>query len=258
MPSITEQLEELKLEFLHDLPRRVAEIIELTGESMDSAPDVLKKLQLRTHNLVSAAGIYGFEHLSKKAREFDLFLTVLIDGQNTSGKPLPEQMWPFVKQFVGDLNKIQENITETAKPPIDPDMLRDDIVLDQQMILYVTDDDIGGRAICAVLMEFGHLIELSSPAEAMNKIVTLNPDFILLGISMEEIDGRELAKKLRKSMNGRDYIPIIFLTSHSDGATWVSCIAAGGDDVIQKPFDAQILLAKLFALKRLMHLQASN
>lgn len=258
MPSISEQLEELKLEFLHDLPRRIAEIIELTGESVDNSAEVLKKLQLRTHNLVSAAGIYGFEHLSRKAREFDLFLTVLIDGQNTSGKPLPEQMWPFVTQFVGDLSKIQENITESAKPPIDPASLRDDIVLDQQMILYVTDDDIGGRAVCAVMMEFGHLIELSSPADAMNKIATLNPDFILLGISMEGIDGRELAKDLRASTRDDAYIPIIFLTSHSDGATWVSCIAAGGDDVLLKPFDAQILLAKLYALKRLMDLRTGK
>lgn len=251
MPSINEQLEELRQEFRNGVPGRIQELVDLAGQAELGDHGALRQLQLRAHTMVGSAGVYGFHDLSKKAKELELFVNVILDDVVTEDASPPEYMWRYIGQFLSDLQQIGRNLSAELDVPAPTADFFQAIDLGQQLILYVTDDELGGRGISAMLMDCGHLVELSSPADVDYKIEALKPDFVFLSLTTSRIDGRELARKIR-SKSAERYLPMFFLTSRHDVETFVSCIAAGADDVVHKPFDTRMLLSKMFAVQRLL------
>ena len=72
-------------------------------------------------------------------------------------------------------------------------------------------------------------------------------DLILLDIGLPGMDGTELLTKLRKEGNN---IPIIFLTSRDTDEDIIAWLWLGADDYISKPFDYEILIARLQSVLR--------
>lgn len=76
------------------------------------------------------------------------------------------------------------------------------------------------------------------------------PDLILLDIRLPDIDGFEVAKRLRSNRRTAD-IPIIFLTDKRTRASRLKGLELGADDYITKPFDVQELRLRVSnSLKR--------
>ncbi len=69
---------------------------------------------------------------------------------------------------------------------------------------------------------------------------TARPDLIILDIRLPDIDGYEVAKRLRSDRK-TNTIPIIFLTEKRDRADRLHGLELGADDYITKPFDVQEL-----------------
>jgi DNA-binding response OmpR family regulator len=69
---------------------------------------------------------------------------------------------------------------------------------------------------------------------------TINPDLVILDIRLPDIDGYEVARRLRTDRRTQD-VPIIFLTEKRDRADKLHGLELGGDDYITKPFDVQEL-----------------
>lgn len=69
---------------------------------------------------------------------------------------------------------------------------------------------------------------------------TMHPDIVVLDIRLPDIDGYEVAHRLRGDRRSAD-IPIIFLTEKRDRADRLQGLELGGDDYITKPFDVQEL-----------------
>lgn len=69
---------------------------------------------------------------------------------------------------------------------------------------------------------------------------TINPDLVILDIRLPDIDGYEVAKRLRTDRRTQD-VPIIFLTEKRDRADRLHGLELGADDYITKPFDVQEL-----------------
>ena len=69
---------------------------------------------------------------------------------------------------------------------------------------------------------------------------TVHPDLVILDIRLPDIDGYEVAKRLRVDRRTQD-IPIIFLTEKRDRADRLQGLELGADDYITKPFDIQEL-----------------
>lgn len=67
-----------------------------------------------------------------------------------------------------------------------------------------------------------------------------HPDIIVLDIRLPDIDGFEVAKRLRANRNTRD-VPILFLTEKRERKDRLHGLEIGGDDYITKPFDIQEL-----------------
>ncbi len=69
---------------------------------------------------------------------------------------------------------------------------------------------------------------------------TINPDLVVLDIRLPDIDGYEVARRLRTDRRTQD-VPIIFLTEKRDRADRLQGLEIGADDYITKPFDIQEL-----------------
>lgn len=70
------------------------------------------------------------------------------------------------------------------------------------------------------------------------------PDLILLDISLGEVDGFEVCHRLRAQKDTQK-IPVIFLSSRSDTNAKKMGFDSGADDYVQKPFEAEELIARI-------------
>ncbi|CEN25250.1 response regulator transcription factor [Paraclostridium sordellii] len=68
-----------------------------------------------------------------------------------------------------------------------------------------------------------------------------NPDLILLDINLPKDDGFKICTEVRSFSK----VPIIFITSRNTNIDELMAITLGGDDFITKPYNTQILLARI-------------
>lgn len=83
------------------------------------------------------------------------------------------------------------------------------------------------------------------------------PDIILLDIILPDIDGFEVASKIRKLQGKDDWTAIIFLSVMSNDEDLARGIENGGDDYIIKPVGSVVVQAKVRAMYRLVEMQRS-
>jgi DNA-binding response OmpR family regulator len=87
---------------------------------------------------------------------------------------------------------------------------------------------------------------------------TVHPDLVILDIRLPDIDGYEVARRLRGDRRTSD-IPIIFLTEKRERSDRLEGLEIGADDYITKPFDVQELRLRVQnSLKRLNREAISN
>jgi len=87
---------------------------------------------------------------------------------------------------------------------------------------------------------------------------TIHPDLVVLDIRLPDIDGYEVARRLRVDRRTQD-IPIIFLTEKRDTADVLAGLEIGADDYITKPFDVQELRLRIRnALRRVSQGSLNN
>ncbi|WP_290032890.1 response regulator transcription factor [Ligilactobacillus cholophilus] len=91
--------------------------------------------------------------------------------------------------------------------------------------------------------------QISYPQDFHNimlNVMEFNPDIILMDIYLPESDGYYWTNKIRDFST----CPIIFISSAEKRINAVASLSAGADDYIEKPFDIDILIAKIKALLR--------
>ena len=87
---------------------------------------------------------------------------------------------------------------------------------------------------------------------------TIGPDLVVLDIRLPDIDGYEVARRLRVDRRTQD-VPIIFLTEKRDRADRLHGLELGADDYITKPFDVQeVRLRVRNALRRVSQGSLTN
>ncbi|WP_153109931.1 GGDEF domain-containing response regulator [Propionivibrio limicola] len=83
------------------------------------------------------------------------------------------------------------------------------------------------------------------------------PDLVLLDIVMPDVDGFEVARKIRQLELQGQWTPIIFLSALTKDQDIERGIAAGGDDYILKPVSEIVLGAKIRAMLRIIQMRQS-
>lgn len=116
-----------------------------------------------------------------------------------------------------------------------------------QKIMIVEDDEVIASAIQKHLETWNYEVYVIDEFEhVLEKYVQIQPELILLDISLPFYNGYHWCEQIRKISS----VPIIFISSASENMNIVMAISMGADDFITKPFDFSVLTAKIQALLR--------
>lgn len=116
-----------------------------------------------------------------------------------------------------------------------------------QKILIVEDDEKLRNELEIFLNNNGYEAEsLKSFDNTIEDILAINPNLILLDINLPGTDGEYVCKEIRKKSD----IGIIIITSRDNEIDELLSINYGADHYVTKPFNIQILLAKIASLIR--------
>ena len=83
------------------------------------------------------------------------------------------------------------------------------------------------------------------------------PDMVILDIVLPDMDGFEVARRIRASEKAGEWTPILFLTGLTGEQDLARAIAAGGDDYLIKPISEIVLTAKVRAMQRILQMRQS-
>ena len=125
--------------------------------------------------------------------------------------------------------------------------------LPQARLLVVEDEpSISGFVRRGLIFE-GFEVEIAANGRvALEAIRDRLPDMVILDLMLPEIDGLEVARRVRaaEDADGRERMPILMLTARDLISDRVSGLDVGADDYLIKPFDFDELLARVRALLR--------
>lgn len=114
-------------------------------------------------------------------------------------------------------------------------------------ILLVEDDEVIRQQVKKMLEQWGYEVVLVEDfMEVLSIFVKVEPHLVLMDIGLPLFNGYHWCQEIRKVSK----VPIIFLSSRDQAMDIVMAINMGGDDFVTKPFDQNVLLAKIQGLLR--------
>jgi two-component system, OmpR family, response regulator len=114
-------------------------------------------------------------------------------------------------------------------------------------ILIVDDDPAIRDVVRFALAKAGfETIEAANGREALALFTSATPDLIVLDITMPELDGTEICRRIRREST----VPILFLSARDEEFDRVLGLELGGDDYLTKPFSPRELVARIKAVLR--------
>ena len=117
--------------------------------------------------------------------------------------------------------------------------------------VLVVDDEPAIRTLLVSWLEpSGFEVEMATNGkEALEKASEMHPDAVVMDASMPVMGGFEALAEFKRRSDLKS-IPIIMLTVHSEVRDVVNALDIGATDYLQKPFNPQILLARLRSVIR--------
>lgn len=114
-------------------------------------------------------------------------------------------------------------------------------------IFIVEDDPIIARTVREGLAQWGYDVRCAEDfSRVTQEFTAFDPQLVLLDVSLPFFNGYHWCGEIRRLSK----VPVIFLSSASDNLNIIMAMNMGGDDFISKPFDMQVLVAKVQALLR--------
>lgn len=115
-------------------------------------------------------------------------------------------------------------------------------------VLLAEDNAIASRVAARMLEQLGCRVDLASNGRDVQEMVTaVCYDLILMDCEMPEIDGYEATRWIRaqESASGRPRTPVFAVTANAMQGARETCLAAGMDGYVTKPFRKEDLVAAL-------------
>lgn len=174
-----------------------------------------------------------------QAKQSSAIPALLLSHQNDFGSYLNAIRAGAIGYFVKPLNiteleaRLRQQLSRNEREPF--------------RVMLVDDDQLLAEHYALVLRQGGLLVEvLSEPALIFESLKQFHPDVILLDVSMPFCSGPELAQlvRLQQAWLG---VPIIYLSSETDGEQQLAALIKAGDDFITKPITDTALLVAVFA-----------
>ncbi len=114
-------------------------------------------------------------------------------------------------------------------------------------ILLIDDDELLRRSLAFSLAQAGFNVHTAASAEeGLAMAARERPDLVLLDIGLPGMDGLEALRRFREVLG----LPVIFLTARRRELDQVVGLELGADDYVTKPFDTDVLIARIRAVLR--------
>lgn len=114
-------------------------------------------------------------------------------------------------------------------------------------LLIVEDDPIIREMLAETIRKWGFEVTASEQFDdILSLFITESPHLVLLDINLPAYDGYYWCEKIRELSK----VPVIFISSRDTPMDMIMAMNMGGDDFVQKPFDTNVLMAKINALLR--------
>ena len=114
-------------------------------------------------------------------------------------------------------------------------------------IFVVEDDGTIARMVRTGLEQWGYTVRCAENFDRVDQdFAEFDPQLVLLDISLPRYNGYHWCSEIRSASK----VPVVFLSSAADNMNIVMAMNMGGDDFIAKPFDMNVLVAKVQAILR--------
>ena len=122
----------------------------------------------------------------------------------------------------------------------------------QQPLVLVVDDEEHITEMLAMGLGFnGFDVERAATGRAaLDAIEHRRPDLVVLDVMLPDLDGFEVARRLRQAEGAGTRVPVIFLTARDTTQDKVEGLRLGSDDYVTKPFSIEELIERVKAVLR--------
>lgn len=192
----------------------------------------LAEMHRQCRSLSGSSGPLGFRKITQMAHALEaLFI---------EARAKPEKITPSVtRTILQGIDTLASLFDQTRSPQAEGSA--------PPSILVVDDESISREAVCSALRK-AHLdtISLDDSFAAESLLQKEQFDLVFLDVEMPGQNGLDLCANLRKMETNRA-TPVVFVTAHSDFASWAKTSLSGGNDFIAKPFLPVELVVKAFS-----------
>ncbi len=116
-----------------------------------------------------------------------------------------------------------------------------------QHVFLAEDDTACANLVCTLLKRHHFQVSVEERGDrAVHRILTEQPDCVLLALVLPGLDGLEICRTIRTTYHG----PVVMLSAREAEVDEVLALELGADDYILKPIRPRVLLARLKALLR--------
>lgn len=114
-------------------------------------------------------------------------------------------------------------------------------------IIIIEDSEVIREELKSFLSKYGYDVVLAMDFEnILEEVKDLNGDLILLDVNLPVFDGYYICREIRKESD----VPIIIVTSRDSELDELMSMNLGADDFVTKPYNTQILLARIESVLR--------
>jgi two-component system KDP operon response regulator KdpE len=119
---------------------------------------------------------------------------------------------------------------------------------DKKSTVLVVDDETNIRKMLSILLEAENfrIVTSDSGKQAIRMCASVKPDLILLDLELPDMNGKDVVKTLRQWTQ----IPVIMLSANASDKAITEALNAGANDYVTKPFNIEVLLARMNAALR--------
>lgn len=122
------------------------------------------------------------------------------------------------------------------------------VMTKKKNVLLIADSDQTTQRMLSLFLDEGEfkLVDCITGKEAIRICVSMRPDLVLLDPSLPDMNGSDFIKLLREWSD----VPIIILSVNTDNEAVIACLNGGASDYVFKPFNADVLKARINAALR--------
>jgi len=114
-------------------------------------------------------------------------------------------------------------------------------------ILVIDDNPDMCDYVESILHDEFNVVKENNPMEGINKVIKYMPDLVISDVMMPEMDGFQLCRLIKEDIRF-SHIPVVLLTAKATKNDHIAGYETGADDYVYKPFDEEILKARVRSL----------